>query len=66
MAFAEAGTKVTIQEIRKAVTFQYRQKLSENGVVVTLCADRKGQKYIRLSPHFYNTGAELQRTVESL
>jgi selenocysteine lyase/cysteine desulfurase len=28
--------------------------------------DRKGQKYIRLSPHFYNTDAELQRVVELL
>jgi cysteine desulfurase/selenocysteine lyase len=42
------------------------QKLSENGVVASLRTDRKGQKYIRLSPHFYNTDAELQRVVELL
>jgi len=42
------------------------QKLSENSVVTTLRTDRKGQKYIRLSPHFYNTDAELQRAVELL
>jgi selenocysteine lyase/cysteine desulfurase len=29
-----------------------------------LRTDRKGQHYIRLSPHFYNTDAELQRVVE--
>jgi selenocysteine lyase/cysteine desulfurase len=42
------------------------QKLSENGIVASLRTDRKGQKYIRLSPHFYNTDAELQRVVELL
>jgi selenocysteine lyase/cysteine desulfurase len=28
--------------------------------------DRKGQRYIRLSPHFYNTDAELHRVLELL
>jgi selenocysteine lyase/cysteine desulfurase len=40
------------------------QKLADNGVVASLRTDRKGQKYVRLSPHFYNTDAELQRAVE--
>jgi selenocysteine lyase/cysteine desulfurase len=40
------------------------QKLLEAGIVTSLRADRAGQKYIRLSPHFYNTDAELQRVVE--
>jgi selenocysteine lyase/cysteine desulfurase len=34
--------------------------------VASLRADRKGQNHIRLSPHFYNTDAELQRTLELL
>jgi selenocysteine lyase/cysteine desulfurase len=34
------------------------------GVVTSLRADRKGQKYIRLSPHFYNTDGELDRVLE--
>jgi cysteine desulfurase/selenocysteine lyase len=42
------------------------QKLLEAGVVTSLRGDRGGQKYIRLSPHFYNTDAELQRTLELL
>jgi selenocysteine lyase/cysteine desulfurase len=42
------------------------QKLSEAGIVASLRADRKGQNYIRLSPHFYNTDAELQRVLELL
>ena len=40
------------------------QKLLDAGIVTSLRADRAGQKYIRLSPHFYNTDAELQRVVE--
>lgn len=39
-------------------------KLNENQVVTSLRADRSGQKYIRLSPHFYNTTAELQRVLD--
>jgi selenocysteine lyase/cysteine desulfurase len=42
------------------------RKLVEAGVVASLRTDRKGQNYIRLSPHFYNTDAELQRVVELL
>ncbi len=40
------------------------QKLLDNNVVTSLRTDRKGQKYIRLAPHFYNTDAELQRVME--
>ncbi len=42
------------------------QKLADAGVNTSLRTDRKGQKYIRLSPHYYNTDAELQRVVELL
>jgi cysteine desulfurase / selenocysteine lyase len=34
--------------------------------VASLRTDRAGQRYLRLSPHFYNTDAELQRVVEML
>jgi cysteine desulfurase/selenocysteine lyase len=40
------------------------QKLSDANISTLLRTDRKGQHYIRLSPHFYNTDAELQRVVE--
>jgi selenocysteine lyase/cysteine desulfurase len=40
------------------------QKLLDAGVVTSLRGDRAGQKYIRLSPHFYNTDAELKRVLE--
>jgi selenocysteine lyase/cysteine desulfurase len=42
------------------------QKLSASGITVSLRTDRKGQNYIRLSPHFYNTDADLQRVLELL
>jgi cysteine desulfurase / selenocysteine lyase len=40
------------------------QKLTDARVITSLRTDRAGQKYIRLSPHFYNTDAELDRTLE--
>lgn len=40
------------------------QKLLDANILTSLRTDRKGQHYIRLSPHFYNTDAELQRVVE--
>jgi selenocysteine lyase/cysteine desulfurase len=42
------------------------QKLSEAGIVASLRTNRKGQNFIRLSPHFYNTDAELRRVLELL
>ncbi len=41
-------------------------RLEQNHVITSLRVDRKGQKYIRMSPHFYNTDAELQRVLEML
>lgn len=35
-------------------------------IVTSLRTDRAGQKYIRLSPHYYNTDEELRRVVELL
>jgi selenocysteine lyase/cysteine desulfurase len=42
------------------------QKLAAARIVTSLRADRAGQRYLRLSPHFYNTDAELQRALELL
>jgi selenocysteine lyase/cysteine desulfurase len=42
------------------------QKLLAAGIVSSLRADRQGQRYIRFSPHFYNTDAELDRAVEQI
>jgi cysteine desulfurase/selenocysteine lyase len=40
--------------------------LEKEGVVASLRHDREGQSWIRLSPHFYNTEAELERVLEIL
>jgi selenocysteine lyase/cysteine desulfurase len=45
---------------------ELNQKLADAGVIASLRADRKGQNYIRFSPHFYVTDAELERAVELL
>jgi selenocysteine lyase/cysteine desulfurase len=42
------------------------QKLADAGVIASLRTDRQGQNYIRFSPHFYNTDAELHRVLELL
>ena len=42
------------------------QKLANANIVASLRADRAGQKYLRFSPHFYNTDAELHRALELL
>jgi selenocysteine lyase/cysteine desulfurase len=42
------------------------QKLMDEKIITSLRSDRKGQRYIRLSPHFYNTDAELHRVLELL
>jgi len=40
------------------------QKLTDAGIITSLRVDRKGRRYLRLSPHFYNTDAELHRLLE--
>lgn len=39
-------------------------KLAAANIVTSLRPERSGKKYIRLSPHFYNTDAELERLLE--
>ena len=41
-------------------------KLATAGVVASLRTDRAGQRYLRFSPHFYNTAAELARAVDCI
>ena len=42
------------------------ERLSAANIFTSLRVDRTGQKYIRLSPHFYNTDAELQKVLDHL
>jgi selenocysteine lyase/cysteine desulfurase len=41
-------------------------RLTDAGIVSSLRTDRSGRKYIRLSPHFYNTDQELHRVIDLL
>lgn len=42
------------------------KKFEEAKIVTSLRSDRSGRRYIRLSPHFYNTDAELNRVLDLL
>ena len=41
-------------------------RLAEAEIVASLRTTRTKEKYLRLSPHFYNTDSELQRVLEVL
>jgi len=41
-------------------------KLEQEKITVSLRTDRAGRRFIRLSPHYYNTDAELRRVLELL
>lgn len=41
-------------------------KLTVEGIVASVRSDRNGQDYLRFSPHFYNTQAELERVADLL
>ena len=43
----------------------HRALLAKN-IITSLRSDRAGTAYLRLSPHFYNTDAELHRTLEAI
>lgn len=42
------------------------RKLQDANIVTSLRRDRAGRRYLRLSPHFYNTDAELRAVIEAL
>ena len=44
----------------------WHRKLMDARIHTSLRVDRQGRQYVRLSPHFYNTDAELHRALEIL
>jgi selenocysteine lyase/cysteine desulfurase len=56
---------VTFFKAGRDLTALHQELLAAN-IVTSLRADRAGQRYLRLSPHFYNTDAELSRVVDLL
>jgi cysteine desulfurase/selenocysteine lyase len=63
---AENASGITAFHLPGQDVTALHQKLTAASVTASLRTDRKAQKYIRLSPHFYNTDAELNRVVELL
>lgn len=66
---ANAGTEsasgiVTFSHSETSKLLELHEKLGAASIITSLRADRKGRRYIRLSPHFYNTDAELHRVLE--
>lgn len=49
-----------------AALHELHTKLEVAGIITSLRANRAGQSFIRLSPHFYNTDAELHRLLEMI
>ena len=79
MCIRDRGYEVLHAEMRLAnasgiVTFHkpnedmaaLAERLGQAGIKVSLRVMRDGSKLIRLSPHFYNTVAELDRLLENL
>jgi len=42
------------------------EKLAKENIIASVRGDRMGQHYLRFSPHFYNTRAELERVLSLL
>jgi cysteine desulfurase / selenocysteine lyase len=60
-----AGGMITFHRADASMA-ELHAKLEQNGVVVSLRADRKNQQYLRFAPHFYNTDAEMHRVLALL
>jgi selenocysteine lyase/cysteine desulfurase len=50
----------------KVPTAKLYDLLSQNDIVVSLRFDRAGSSWLRVSPHFYNTLAEIEQVAKLL
>jgi cysteine desulfurase/selenocysteine lyase len=57
---------VTFHHAEQSKLLALSEKLTAANIITSLRVDRQGKRYIRLSPHFYNTDAELHRVIEML
>ncbi len=57
---------VTFYHADETVIPALHAKLEAANIITSLRADRQGRRYLRLSPHFYNTDAELNHLLEML
>jgi cysteine desulfurase/selenocysteine lyase len=61
-----ASSIVTFYHGDETVIPALHAKLEAANIITSLRLDRAGRRYIRLSPHFYNTDAELNHLLENL
>ena len=66
MLFPEAQSGITSCRREGTEMKALDEKLTADGIVVSVRTDRSGRDYLRFSPHFYNTTAELERAVALL
>ena len=64
-ANASGITSFTHQEHPNSIPSLF-EKLAENDIVASFRHDREGVPYIRFSPHFYNTHAEIDRVFATI
>ena len=62
----ESGSGILSFHHREKNPAALHDKLLKANIITSLRVDRAGRRFIRLSPHFYNTDAELQKLVELL
>ena len=74
-ALPKKGYEVVHPEATSNITSCWREgadmkalgeKLATENIIASVRVDRSGQDYLRFSPHFYNTTAELERALELL
>jgi selenocysteine lyase/cysteine desulfurase len=63
---APAASAITTVRHERASSATLFAALENAGVIASLRHDREGRDYLRFSPHFYNTEAELDRVAEIL
>lgn len=62
---ANAGAIITFDRDGEDMAALH-QRLRQAGVVASLRGDRSGRQHVRLSPHFYNSDAELERVLATV
>ena len=62
---ASASGITTFRDEKRSMS-ELHAKLDQAGIVSSLRHDREGREYLRFSPHFYNTGAELDAVLSLL
>lgn len=60
---AENVSGIVSFEPRGGKAMEVQERLAQGGVVSSLRVDREGKRYVRFSPHYYNTDAELDEAL---